>query len=126
MFRKPSLRLFDSYFAILTGMSVAFLLLFNIVALLVKLCSASMDNVLAIFTSAFVFVFVFVMGWLTACAAVALSKRKRRPRWSAIATFPVFSLILSASVLYTLVFPTRRWKPIPHGSKVDDNIKISQ
>lgn len=114
LFRKPSLRLFDSYFAILTGMSVAFLLLFNVVALLVKLCSASMDNLLAIFTSVFVFMFVFFMGWLTACSAVALSKRKRRPSWWAVATFPVFSLILSASVLYTLIFPTRRWKPIPH------------
>ncbi len=126
MCRRPSLRLFDSYFAILTGMSVAFLLLFNVVALLVKLCSASMDNVLAIFTSVFVFVFVFFMGWITACSAVALSKRKRRPRWIAVATFPVFSLVLSASVLYTLVFPTRRWKPIPHGSRVDDNIKVSR
>lgn len=124
MFRRPSLRLFDSYFAILTGMSVAFLLFFNIVALLVKLCSASMDNIVAVVTSVFVFTFVFFMGWLTACSAVALSKRKRRPRWTAVATFPVFSLILSASVLYTLVFPTKRWKPIPHGAKVDEGIKV--
>lgn len=124
MLHKPSFRLFDSYFAILTGMSVAFLLLFNVAALIVKLCSASMDNIVAVFTSVFVFVFVFIMGWLTACSAVALSKRKRRPSWTAVVTFPVFSLILSASVLYTLIFPTRRWKPIPHGSKVDDNIEI--
>lgn len=113
--RRPSLRLFDSYFAILTGMSVAFLLFFNIVALLVKLFSVSIDNVIAVFTSVLVFVFVFFMGWITAFSAVALSKRKRRPRWFAVATFPVFSLILSASVLWTLVFPTKSWKPIPHG-----------
>lgn len=123
LLRRPSLRLFDSYFAILTGMSVAFLLFFNIVALLVKLCIASVNNEVAAFASLLVFVFVFFMGWITACSAVALSKRKRRPSWVAVATFPVFSLILSASVLYTLVFPTKRWKPIPHGSALDESLK---
>lgn len=29
----------------------------------------------------------------------------------------VFSLVLSASVLYTLVRPTHLWKPIPHGGR---------
>ena len=33
----------------------------------------------------------------------------------ATATFPVFSFVLSATVLYTLVRPTKSWKPIPHG-----------
>ena len=116
LFRHPSLRLFDSFFAILTGMSVAFILLFNVAALVVRLCRAAPDA--AAFGFFFgIFGFLFVMGWFTAVASVALSPDKRRPHLSAIVTFPVFSLILSASVLFTLVCPTRRWKPIPHGAK---------
>ena len=64
-----------------------------------------------------VFLFVFVMGWFTAWAAVALSPQKRRPLVRAIVTFPIFSIILSSAVLYTLVRPTKTWKPIPHGVK---------
>lgn len=110
---RPSLRLFDSFFAILTGMSVAFILLSNIVALTAKLCRGMMGgNTFALFFG--IVLFVFVMGWFTAVSAVALSPKKRRPFWTAVATFPVFSLILSAAVLYTLVRPTKVWKPIPH------------
>ena len=111
---RPSLRLFDSFFAILTGMSVAFILLFDVVALVVRLCWGAADGAAVRFFFG-VILFVFVMGWFTAWASVALSPQKRRPRVAAILTFPVFSLILSASVLYTLVRPTRQWKPIPHG-----------
>ena len=112
--KAPSLRLFDSFFAILTGMSVAFILLFDVLALVVRLAWGGMG------AGAFHFfftilLFVFVMGWFTAWASVALSPQKRRPRVVAILTFPVFSLILSASVITALVHPTRRWKPIPHG-----------
>ena len=113
---RPSLRLFDSFFAILTGMSVAFILLFDVLALIVRACCGAADSAAVQFFFAIIF-FVFVMGWFTAWAAVALSPQKRRPRVAAILTFPVFSLILSASVLYTLVRPTRLWKPIPHGVK---------
>lgn len=112
--RRPSLRLFDSFFAILTGMSVAFILLFNIVALVVKLCRGFMGGgTFALFFG--IVLFVFVMGWVTGISAVALSPKKRRPKWIAVLTFPVFSLILSAAVLFTLVRPTKTWKPIPHG-----------
>ena len=111
---RPSLRLFDSFFAILTGMSVAFILLFNLIAFLVRLgCGLADAGAFNFFFS--VLLFVFVMGWFTAWASVALSPQKRRPRVVAILTFPVFSLILSASVITALVHPTRRWKPIPHG-----------
>ena len=113
LFRNPSLSLFDSFFAILTGMSVAFILLFNVAAFVIRLCCGSADQAALRFFLG-VFVFVFVMGWFTAWAAVALSSQKRRPRVLAIATFPLFSLVLSASVLYTLIRPTRVWKPIPH------------
>ncbi len=111
---NPSLRLFDSFFAILTGMSVAFIILFNFLAMFVRLGFGSVDG------SAFrfffgIFGFVFVMGWFTAWAAVALSPQKRRPKVVSIVTFPIFSLILSASVIFTLIHPTKRWKPIPHG-----------
>ena len=111
---NPSLRLFDSFFAILTGMSVAFIILFNFLAMFVRLGFGSADG------SAFrfffgIFGFVFVMGWFTAWAAVALSPQKRRPKVVSIVTFPIFSLILSSSVIFTLIHPTKRWKPIPHG-----------
>jgi len=113
--RRPSLRLFDSFFAILTGMSVAFILLFNFLALGVRFATAGFTTGGWRFFFG-IFLFVFVMGWFTAWASVALSPQKRRPRVWSIVTFPIFSLILSASVLYTLVRPTRQWKPIPHGS----------
>lgn len=111
--KKPSLRLFDCFFAILTGMSVAFILLFDVAALVYKLCVVGAGaGSLRLFFG--VIAFVFAMGWFTAIAAVALSKPKRRPSPLAILTFPVFSLILSGAVLYSLLFPTKSWKPIPH------------
>lgn len=111
--RHPSLRLFDSFFAILTGMSVAFILLFNLVAFVMRLWFGDVSpSAFKLFFG--IFGFVFAMGLFTAWASVALSPQKRRPCVLSILTFPVFSLILSASVLYTLVFPTKTWKPIPH------------
>ena len=94
-------------------MSVAFVLLFDVAAFVVKLCRG--DAGFAAYSFFFgVIGFVFVMGWFTALASIGLSQKKRRPRWTAVVAFPVFSLILSAAVLYTLVRPTRSWKPIPH------------
>lgn len=116
--RHPSLRLFDSFFAILTGMSVAFMLLFNLLAFVVRLAFGTADS--SSFTFFFgVFMFMFVMGWFTAWASVALSPQKRRPGVVAILTFPVFSMILSSAVLFSLLRPTRSWKPIPHGNQTE-------
>ena len=113
MCRHPSLRLFDSFFAILTGMSVSFVHLFNLVTLAVKLvCGHAVVPALAFFFS--IVGAVFLMSWVTGFGAVWLSPRKRSPQWLAVALFPFFSLVLSASVIYTLFFPTRRWKPIAH------------
>ena len=113
LFKKPSLRLFDSYFAILTGMSMPFVLLFNLLALVTRICNGTVNgSAIGMFTG--ILGFVFTMGWITAIAAVGLSHDKRRPQLRSVLLFPVFSLILSGSVLYTLFFPTRRWKPIPH------------
>ena len=113
--RHPSLRLFDSFFAILTGMSVSFILFFNVLAFVVRMCYGPIDpHAFNMFFG--VIGFVFAMGWFTAIASVALSPDKRMPRARAVLSFPVFSLIKSAAVLYTLVRPTRSWKPIPHGA----------
>lgn len=114
--RRPSLRLFDSFFSILTGISVAFIHLANVIALLVKLCTGQ-PVAPAVQTFAGFLLFVFVMGWFTAIASAALTPKGRCPGLMPVVTFPLFSLVLSASVLVTLVFPTRRWKPIPHGTR---------
>ncbi|MBO7721372.1 MAG: glycosyltransferase family 2 protein [Kiritimatiellae bacterium] len=113
MARHPSLRLFDSFFAILTGISLSFIILFSAIAFSVRSWFGAVDlRAMSVFFG--VFLFIFVMGWMTAVAAVALSPDKRRPRIRSVLTFPVFSLILAGSVMYTLVCPTKRWKPIPH------------
>jgi hypothetical protein len=69
--------------------------------------------------------FVSVMGWFTALASVALSPKARRPGAWPVITFPIFSLVLSAAVLFTLAFPTHRWKPIPHGANCP-HLRLSQ
>lgn len=126
LLRQPSLRLFDSYFAILTGMSVAFILLFNGVAFLYRLTCVDFANRSAFMFFVGILCFVGVMGWFTAFAAVALSHHKRRPGLMAILTFPIFSFILSCSLLYSLVRPTRKWKAIPHGlGAVEPKVEIS-
>lgn len=115
MFRHPSMRLFDSYFAILTGMSVAFVLFFSLLAFVIKVCMGE-DLLRSALLCLVMFGFVALVGVVTAWGSVVLSHKKRRPRWWAVLTFPAFSFILSATVLWTLIFPTRRWKPIPHGT----------
>ena len=119
LFLRPSLRLFDSFFAILTGMSVAFILLSDVVSIVVRMLSHDFSRS-ALSMSLGVVFFVCFMGWITGWAAVALSSQKRRPSIGAIVTFPIFSIILAASLLYVLVFPTKRWKPIPHGKKSEN------
>jgi hypothetical protein len=119
LFVRPSLRLFDSFFAILTGMSVAFILLSDVVSIVVRMLSHDFSRS-ALSMSLGVVFFVCFMGWITGWAAVALSSQKRRPSIGAILTFPIFSIILAASLLYVLVFPTKRWKPIPHGKKSEN------
>jgi cellulose synthase/poly-beta-1,6-N-acetylglucosamine synthase-like glycosyltransferase len=119
MAKRPSFRLFDSYFAILTGMSVAFVIFFDFVALIYKICRG--DSLVWAFGFFFgILFFVSVVGWVSAWFSVALSLKKRRPSKFATLTFPVFSFILSATVLWTLVRPTRTWKPIPHGGAAED------
>ena len=113
MATSPSPRLFDCFFAIVTGISVAFIHLFNVAAFFCKLALGEPFGQAVTFFAG-VFGFVFAMGWVTGFGAVALSPKKRSPRWMSVVTFPLFSLVLSAAVLYTSVCPTRRWKPIAH------------
>lgn len=110
----PSFRLFDNFFAILTGMSVAFVLVFNILGLLFRLAigAAGVDAFVLFFG---IFGFVFAMSWFTAVASIMLSPDKRRPTVLSVLLFPLFSLVLSASVIFVLFRPARIWKPIPHG-----------
>ena len=119
LFKKPSLRLFDSFFAILTGMSVAFILFFDFVSICVRFLSDEISKG-SLVTSFGVVFFVLAMGWLTGWAAVALSSQKRRPSLMAILTFPIFSIVLASSVLFVLIFPTKQWKPIPHGGHTEN------
>jgi ABC-type transport system involved in cytochrome c biogenesis permease component len=95
---------------------VSFVLLSDCVALAVKIALGSADRT-AVWFFLSVFGFVFVMGWFTACAAVALSSKRLRPLAISVITFPVFSFVLSATVAYTLLRPTRKWKPIPHSGR---------
>ncbi len=116
MFRRPSFRLFDSYFALFTGMSMAFFVFFSTLTLVCRLCTGEDVAVsFEIFASS-IFV-VALVSLLTGWGAVCLSSRKRRPTAMAILTFPVFAFILAATALYTVVRPTRVWKPIPHSGE---------
>ena len=122
--RQRSLRLFDSYFAIRTGISVSFILLTDVLAFAVRVgFGADIRTAAWIFLS--VVAFVFAMSWLTAFAAVAISARRSRPPALSVVAFPVFSLVLAATVLYTLLRPTRRWKPIPHCGGSPEVVKYS-
>lgn len=114
MFTDPSFRLFDSFFALMTGISMSFVYLATFLSLIIRLVCGPMNGV-SIFIFLFIFGVVFFMGWTTAFSAIMLSPRKRRPCLLSILTFPFFSAILSAACLYTLVRPTKVWKPIPHG-----------
>ncbi|MBO5940615.1 MAG: glycosyltransferase family 2 protein [Kiritimatiellae bacterium] len=114
MCRKPSLRLFDSFFSILTGISVAFIHFANFVALVVKIAAgAPILPTVEMFLG--FLAFVFAMGWITAVLASLLTVGKERAKILPVITFPVFSLVLSMSILFTAIFPTRQWKSIPHG-----------
>ena len=116
LIENPSIRLFDSYFAIMTGMAGSFIFLFNLLSLIISYATGNATDATYLFFF-FILFFLTVMGWFAAWAAVILSPLKRRPRAIAIFSFPVFSLVLCASVIYTLFFPTRKWKKIPHGDK---------
>ncbi len=119
--RRPSLRLFDAYFALFTGMSMALLIFFSFLTFVCRLAAGgAFLPSFGLFLSSLAL--VTVVSVLTGWGAVALSNKKRRPKPLAILSFPAFSFILAAAALWTVVRPTRTWKPIPHsGAEVSDD-----
>jgi len=101
--RRPSLRLFDVFFAPLTGFFLAFAWLSEAVGLSCGWRAA--PEALLVMTGTTL---------VLAALARALTPRAVRPGFVALATFPVFALVLALSVLVALVWPTRRWAPVPH------------
>ena len=99
LFKRPSLRLFDCFSIITLGACGSVLLLLNVVALNWK----------------FGLWFLF-FSWASAALSTLLSRYSLRALIFPVSTFPVFTLILSFTVLYSIVLPQRTWKPIEHGN----------
>ena len=99
LFKRPSLRLFDCFSIITLGACGSVLLLLNVVALNWK----------------FGLWFLF-FSWASAALSTLLSRYSLRALIFPVFTFPVFTLILSFTVLYSIVLPQRTWKPIEHGN----------
>ena len=98
LFRRPSIRLFDSFAIITLGACGSLLLFLN----------AAMLN--------WRFGIWFLMlAWASAILSTALSRHSIRALLLPIVTFPVFTVILSCTVIYSAVRPQRSWKPIEHG-----------
>ena len=100
LFKRPSLRLFDCFSIITLGACGSVLLLLNVVALNWK----------------FGLWFLF-FSWASAALSTLLSRYSLRALFFPVFTFPVFTLILSFTVLYSIVLPQRTWKPIEHGNQ---------
>ena len=96
--RCPSLRLFDSFAIVSLGVFGSLLLLLNVAMLNWR------------FGVSFV-----VLAWTSAILSTALSRYRIRSLLAPVVTFPLFLVILSCSVIYSIVRPQRRWKPILHG-----------
>ena len=96
--RRPSFRLFDSFAIVSLGVFGSLLMLLNTATLNWR------------FGISFV-----VLAWTSAILSTALSRYRIRSLLAPMATFPLFLVILSCSVIYSIVMPQRRWKPILHG-----------
>lgn len=97
--RRPSFRLFDCFAIITLGISGTLLLILNI---------ATLNWRFAIWFCA--------VGWLSAILSTALSRYAIRSLALPILLFPVFTIILSYTVAFSIIHPQRRWKPIQHGN----------
>ena len=96
--RRASWRLFDCFIVITMGVSGALLVIVNAAA-----CNLN-----------FLWWYLGVT-WTSAIVATALSRYALRTLAVPILLFPVFALVLSYTVLFSIVHPQRHWKPIPHG-----------
>ena len=95
----PSFRVFDCFAVVTLGLSGTALLIVN--GFLLNW----------VFGIAFLFT-----SWASVIIATSLSRYSLRSLFLPILMFPVFTLILSYTVLYSLFFPQRSWKPIAHGN----------
>lgn len=101
LFRCPSFRLFDSFAVITLGAFGSLLLFLN----------AAMLN--------WRFGLWFLsLAWASAILSTALSRHSIRALLLPIVTFPVFTVILSCTVVYSAICPQRRWQPIEHGRQL--------
>lgn len=98
LFRQGSWRLFDCFVIITMGVCGLMMLILNA----------------AILNAGFIFWFLGVT-WASALLATALSRYAIRSLVLPILLFPLFALVLSCTVAYSIVCPQRSWKPIPHG-----------
>jgi cellulose synthase/poly-beta-1,6-N-acetylglucosamine synthase-like glycosyltransferase len=99
LFRRPSPRLFDCFSIITLGACGSVLLLLNALTLNWR----------------FGLWFLF-FSWASAILSTLLSRHSLRALFFPVFTFPLFTLILSFTVLYSMVSPQRTWKPIEHGN----------
>ena len=56
------------------------------------------------------------VSWASAILSTLLSRYSPRSLALPTALFPVFCIVLSSTVLYSVACPQRRWKPISHGN----------
>lgn len=99
LFKTPSFRLFDCFVVVALGLSGTMLLILN----------------LAMLHWSF-FAWFLAVGWASAILSTVLSRYPVRSLLLPILLFPIFCLVLSSTVLYSLIFPQRKWKPIIHGN----------
>lgn len=99
VFRRPSLRLLDSFSIIFLGIS-------GIVLIFVDL---------ATFDYSFVRGF-FAFCWASGLLATLLSRFSFRSVVRGWFVFPFFIMVMTATVIYSVVHPQKRWKPIAHGN----------
>jgi cellulose synthase/poly-beta-1,6-N-acetylglucosamine synthase-like glycosyltransferase len=96
---RPSFRLFDCFAIIALGATGSVLMLVNLITLNWR------------FGVCFIF-----LSWASAVLSTVLSRYSVRALFFSILTFPVFTVILSGTVIYSVVMPQRTWKPIEHGN----------
>ena len=97
--RRPSLRIFDCFVVVTLGLSGCAMVVHNIITLNVWFIP-----------------WFFALGWASALLSTSLSRYALRSLFWPIVTFPCFALILSYTVLFSVFFPQRKWKPIVHGN----------
>ena len=98
LLRRPSFRLFDSLAIVSLGAFGSLLMLVNAIELNWRFG-----------------IWFAALAWTSAVLSTALSRHSIRSLLLPIVTFPLFVVVLSCTVLYSMVHPQRRWKPIEHG-----------